>query len=118
MRKRSTTTERARQWRGHMDGWQQSGLSQREYCRVHGLPLSTFQLWRRRLRAGSTSTALEIVPVPLPGIRPAAPTICHLVRPVDSPIAVVVGGGRYNVELREGFSVTAFQDILNVLEVR
>lgn len=113
-RNRTTRTERARLWQGHMDGWQQGGLSQRDYCRVHGLSLSTFQLWRRRLQAGATCTALEIVPVPVPPsvIRPAvAPS-------VESPIAVVIGGGRYNVKVRAGFSSGAFEEILNVLEAR
>lgn len=112
-RSKGTTTDKARQWRDQIQGWQQSGLSQRNYCREHGLSVSTFQLWRRRLQTGASSKALEIVAVPVaqPAFRPGA-------APGGSPIVVVIGGGQYRVELREGFSSAAFQETLNVLEVR
>ena len=113
MRTPPTIGDKMRHWQAHMERWQKSGLSQQVYCRKHGLAMSTFQLWRKRLRTATESTALEIVPVPVPGVQASR------VRPVDeSPIGVVIGGGRYGIELREGFSVTALQQILNVLEVR
>jgi hypothetical protein len=40
-----------------------------------------------------------------------------VVPPVESSIAVVVGRGRYTVKLREGFSMSAFRQVLKVLEV-
>ena len=33
-------------WRFHHEAWQRSDLNQREYCKVHGLPLKAFGNWR------------------------------------------------------------------------
>ena len=37
-------------WRAHLAGWRRSGLNQREYCELHGLPLKRFGNWRATLR--------------------------------------------------------------------
>jgi len=60
----------------------------------------------------AVGTALEIVPVPI-----ASSQTLTVVPPVESSIAVVVGRGRYTVKLREGFSMSAFRQVLKVLEV-
>lgn len=38
-------------WRHHHEGWKNSTLNQREYCELHGLPLSRFGNWRDRFKA-------------------------------------------------------------------
>jgi hypothetical protein len=48
-------------WRGHIDAWRQSGLSQAAYCTQHDLSLSSFAYWRHKRSKPSASTA--IVPV-------------------------------------------------------
>jgi hypothetical protein len=41
-----------------------SGLTQAEFCRLHGVPLSTFTYWRRQLhRRGSTESPFVEVEV-------------------------------------------------------
>ncbi len=37
-------------WRAHLDGWRRSDLNQREYCELHGLPLTRFGNWRAKLK--------------------------------------------------------------------
>ncbi len=37
-------------WRFHHEGWKNSTLNQREYCELHGLPLSRFGNWRDQFR--------------------------------------------------------------------
>jgi transposase-like protein len=37
-------------WRSHHDGWKSSPLNQREYCELHGLPLSRFGNWRDQFK--------------------------------------------------------------------
>ena len=37
-------------WKGHIKGWQSSGLSQRLYCDREGLALSSFDRWQRLIR--------------------------------------------------------------------
>lgn len=37
-------------WRYHHEEWKRSPLNQREYCELHGLPLSRFGNWRDQFR--------------------------------------------------------------------
>ena len=37
-------------WRAHLEGWRRSGLNQREYCELHGLPLKRFGNWRAKFK--------------------------------------------------------------------
>jgi hypothetical protein len=60
-----------RDWTRHIKNWEASGLSQRAYCEREGLKISTFDYWRRQIRANTEvvkpekkrSTALTLVPV-------------------------------------------------------
>jgi transposase-like protein len=45
--------QRRRFWRQHVEGWQQSGLSQIAYCRSHDLKVQQFYRWRRRIMAAA-----------------------------------------------------------------
>lgn len=102
----------AQVWRRRIDAWRQSGLSQKTFCEQNHLALSTFSLWRQRLNKPakqSVSACIEIVPVP----RVQAAVVVPL-----SPVIVVVGGGRYRIELVEGFHRDTLQQVLHVLEAR
>ncbi|HLG87146.1 MAG TPA: hypothetical protein VKZ79_08105 [Alphaproteobacteria bacterium] len=37
-------------WRGHIDAWLRSDLSQRDYCAAHELSRRTLQNWRARFK--------------------------------------------------------------------
>ncbi len=39
-------------WHSHHKGWKSSPLNQREYCDLHGLPLSRFGKWRDQFKVG------------------------------------------------------------------
>lgn len=68
-------------WRGVLEKWSLSGLSQRGFCEERGISFSTFCYWRRRLRgtseAGSVST---FIPVEIMPPRRATPSSCYEVR--------------------------------------
>jgi hypothetical protein len=38
-------------WSRHLGAQERSGLSMRAYCEEQGLSMSTFQLWKRRIRS-------------------------------------------------------------------
>lgn len=99
-------------WRRRIDAWHQSGLSQKAFCERNNLALSTFSLWRHRLskpakQTNPVSACIEIVPVA---------RVQAMV--VPTPPVVVVVGGRYRVELAEGFQRETLLDVLQVLEAR
>lgn len=41
--------DREQFWTAHVEAWQQSELSQREYARQHGLPIARFTYWKNKL---------------------------------------------------------------------
>jgi transposase-like protein len=43
-------------WTQHLQCWNDSGLSVRDYCRTHRLHEHTFYHWRKKLRTASTGT--------------------------------------------------------------
>ncbi len=55
-------------WAKHVEGWEHSGQTQRAYCAEHGVPLSSFQWWRRKLRGPQAKKTLAtFLPVPVAG---------------------------------------------------
>ena len=61
MRRAGGARHRARrtaaQWRKLIERFEQSGQTRGKFCAAHGLALSTFDLWRRKL--GETPAAVE-----------------------------------------------------------
>jgi len=48
-------------WQHHIDAWQQTQLSQAQYCRSHQLDQSQFSYWKRKvLGASNTSTVSSL----------------------------------------------------------
>ena len=56
-------------WSKHIGGWRLSKLSQREYCKRHGLSYRSFSYWFRReagnLNDGDNSV-MKIIPIKVP----------------------------------------------------
>ena len=52
-------------WRGHLDAWHRSDLTQRDYCAAHGLSEKSFYRWRTKEKAAgpATDSSLTLVPV-------------------------------------------------------
>ena len=103
-----SATIKRRFWSGHIDGWQQSGRSQRKYCVEHGLAISTFQLWRRRL-SRVLPTNLEVV---------ALPPLPQVQRPADAPLVLILAGGRGRLEIGDGVNAETLRTVLDALGVR
>lgn len=58
-----TTEQKRTFWQKHIDGWQQSGLSQPAYCKQHDLKLANFGYWRTRL--SKPKNTRKLIPVDL-----------------------------------------------------
>jgi hypothetical protein len=103
-RRTETAPDKAEYWHAHVDAWQRSGGSQRDYCDKRGLALSTFSLWRRRLAI--TPATMEIVPI-------------HRAILSSSPaVVIVLAGGRYRVEIGDCVRTETLRITLDVLESR
>jgi hypothetical protein len=53
-------------WKNHVERWQQSGLSQRAYCRKYALKADHFYYWRRRILNQQGTGPVSFLPVALP----------------------------------------------------
>ena len=49
--------------RNHIEVWQSSGMTQRAYCRVHGLNTKTFGNWVRKYRVAQVMCSPALIPV-------------------------------------------------------
>ena len=61
-----TPADKKKFWEEQIRIWQESGLSQSEYCKRHGIRQSQWYYWRRRCR--DTETGLTLVPLRLPSL--------------------------------------------------
>ena len=93
-----------------MTGYEQSGLTRREYCRRQGVPLSTFDSYRQRRGQRPPNPALVEVKIeeeaqgqPQPGA--AAPPV----------LTVVLSNGR-RIEVSPGFAEAELARLLRVAE--
>ena len=50
-------------WETHVADFRASGLTQPEYAKLHGLVLTTFRNWIRRIRCDQQETAQTFMPV-------------------------------------------------------
>ena len=93
-------------WTARIEEWKRSGLSQRRYCNERGVALSTFHLWRKRLRGTTEKTeANALVEVPV---------VAGL--PTRDDISIVVG--HYTVRIPTGVDMSRLLGILDVLDNR
>jgi len=92
-------------WRGEVQRWSSSGLTQKEYCNKEGLSLDRFGSWKRRFDREGESGALVAVPS---GIVSSA-----LLERRQS-LGLVVSE-RYRVEIPDTFSPATLESVLQVL---
>lgn len=50
MNQKHSNRRTAQQWQGLIEQQHKSGISQKAFCQLHDICLSTFSLWKRRLK--------------------------------------------------------------------
>ena len=93
-------------WRSHIERWQESGASQTEYCKEHGLKDHQFTYWKKRIV--QTETAAKFVSLNLSSFTNKQPS-----QPV-SGIRVVVSNG-LKVEVEAGFNAHLLRQLIIAL---
>ena len=74
-----TLTEKRKFWEEQIRFWQESGLSQSEYCKRHSIRSSQWFYWRRRCRG--TETGLTLVPLKLPSLNAHKAPVVRIITP-------------------------------------
>jgi len=98
-------------WQQHIDAWCQSGQSQQRYCQIHGLALSTFGYWRRKLKKGSAEKP-RFYPLVLSGHS----FVSGKFQANNASVRVVLGDNRFTIEMDEHFSPAVLRDVVTTLE--
>jgi hypothetical protein len=99
-----TPEAKRRHWQAHIDQWQSSGLTQKEYCRRNGFKWSTFHYWRKRLQ--DTDKAVTLVQVPVRD---------SLSRHLSKELTLILAE-RYRVEIGDNFNPSTLAKLVDTLE--
>jgi hypothetical protein len=94
-------------WKQHIDSWQETGLSQAEYCRRHNLKHHQLVYWKKRFLR--TETDVTFVPLKLDDLlmdRPPQPDCQSLCLEINN---------RFKVEIRAGFDTQLLRQLIFAL---
>lgn len=97
-------------WQRHIEDCQRNHLSQKDYCRAHGLALSTFRYWKKKLGT-ETPDGPRFYPLTVQHDSPQAATL-----PIASGLSLQLASGKFNIELAENFSAGCLKKLIHTLE--
>ena len=91
-------------WKQHIDSWQQTGLTQAEYCRRHNLKHHQLVYWKKRFL--KTETDVTFVPLKfkdLLDIPSSGPEHASLTLVIDN---------QFKIEIRAGFDPQLLRQLI------
>ena len=94
-------------WKQHIDNWQETGLTQAEYCRRHNLRHHQLVYWKKRF--SHTETGVSFVPLKIDDLlmdRPAQ---------LDRQSLCLEINNRFKVEIRAGFDAQLLRQLIFAL---
>ena len=93
-------------WMQHIDSWQETGLSQAEYCRRHNLKDHQLTYWKKRFL--KTETEVSFVPLKLENFfdTPAR---------TDQASLCLIINNQFKIEIRAGFDAQLFRQLIYAL---
>jgi len=93
-------------WKQQIEQWQQTGLSQAEYCRRNNLKHHQLVYWKRRCL--KTETEVSFVPVQLEAL-------LDIPAPADQASLTVIIDNQFKVEIVAGFDPQLLRQVLTAL---
>ena len=93
-------------WKQHIDSWQETGLTQVEYCRQHNLKHHQLVYWKKRFL--KTETGVSFVPLKLEDLPdiPAQPECASLSLAINN---------HFKIEIRAGFDAQLLRQLIFAL---
>jgi hypothetical protein len=99
--------EKREVWRRHVEGWQASDISQREYCRRHEPRYSQFVYWKKKyLPASNPDPSSAIIELP---------PFSRLGMIAGSGLRVVVGSG-HRIAVDRDFDPVTLGQLIDALD--
>jgi hypothetical protein len=93
-------------WKQHIDSWQQTGLTQTEYCRQHNLKHHQLVYWKKRFL--KTDTNVSFVPLKLEDL-------LEIPAPPDQVALTLVINDQFKIEIRAGFDAQLLHQLIFAL---
>ncbi|WP_457576292.1 IS66 family insertion sequence element accessory protein TnpA [Desulfomarina sp.] len=94
-------------WQNHINSCENSGLTQKEYCRQNGLAIQTFGYWKRKiLNKSFVFDKPRFFPLTVKQNRSGKP----------AGILLSVQAGRFRIEVGENFNETILKKLIVALE--
>ena len=93
-------------WKHHIDSWQETGLSQTEYCRQHNLKHHQLVYWKKRFL--KTETDVSFVPLKLEDLLDIPGQSDH------APLCLVINND-FKIEIRPGFNAQLLRQLIFTL---
>ena len=93
-------------WKQHIDSWQETGLTQTEYCRRHNLKHHQLVYWKKRFL--KIETGVSFVPVKLDDLLDLP------IQPDCASLSLVISN-HFKIEIRPGFDAQLLRQLIFVL---
>jgi len=93
-------------WKQHIDSWQQTGLTQVEYCRQHNLKHHQLVYWKKRFL--KTETDVSFVPLKLEDL-------LDLPTGQDQSSLTLAINNQFKIEIRAGFDPQLLRQLIFAL---
>ena len=93
-------------WKQHIDSWQQTGLTQVEYCRQHNLKHHQLVYWKKRFL--KTETNVSFVPLKLEDL-------LEIPARQDQSSLTLVISNQFKIQIRAGFDAQLLRQLIFAL---
>lgn len=93
-------------WRGHIDSWRGSGLSQAAYCRRHGLAAQQLSKWKLKIKKAGDGISIKKEAQDFLEVKLASSVHEYRIEFVD---------GRKLV-FSDGYNIQAISELISILE--
>jgi hypothetical protein len=93
-------------WKQHIDSWQETGLTQTEYCRRHNLKHHQLVYWKKRFL--KTDTQVSFVPIKFEDLIDKHGQCDH------APLCLVINN-HFKIEIRANFDAQLLRQLIFVL---
>ena len=93
-------------WKQHIDAWQETGLTQVEYCRQHNLKHHQLVYWKKRFL--KTEADVSFVPIKLEDL-------LDIPTSSDNASLSLVVNNHFKIEIRPGFDVQLLRQLIFAL---
>ena len=93
-------------WKQHIDSWQETGLTQTEYCRRNNLKHHQLVYWKKRFLKSETD--VSFVPIKLEDF-------LEIPAPSDSASISLVVNNHLKIEIKAGFDAQLLRQLIFAL---